>query len=295
MSLLKKIELVHTINLSQRQEELYPLLERQVKLYTMGDSSSLPAETAQGLLRSVCFCIETHLTFSGKSADGYPLVQLFEEGQRDVWRLTEEAKSLFDEAKRTDPSFGSIAYRGTLDEVEIFFRMYNLRFFSHAIPCMIDYPLCHPVPESLEGVRYIGEYLRRLILENRFCGCLTRQDAIRLLIVHHPEFRELVINLFEPIFACALGLALLNRDTATLRLDSTDCDRLYRLFRPWNEARARTWLREAVNRLCIRFRLWDTGMRCHLMDTAEDLFPRLKTTTREGYRGLFSIVSEHKM
>jgi len=293
MSLLKKDELVQTINLSHRREELYPLLDRQVKLYTMGDSSSLPTETAQELLRSVCFCIETHLMFNGgKSADDYPLAQLFEEGQRDVWRLTEETKSLFYEAKRTNPGFDSIAYRDTLNAIGTFFRMYDLRFFSHDIPCMIDYPLCHPVPESLEGVRYIGEYLRRLILENRFCSCFTQQDAIRLLLVHHPEYRELVINLFEPIFTCAFGVVLLNQDSAAPRLDDTDCEWLYRLFRPWDETQARIRLREAVNRLCIRFQLWDSGMRSYLMDTAEVLLLRLKATTREGYRGLFSIVSE---
>jgi len=289
---LKKNELVQTINLSHRQEELYPLLERQVKLYTMGDSSSLPAETAQGLLRSVCFCIETHLTFSGKRADDYPLAQLFEEGQRDIWRLTEETQPLFYEARRTDSGFGSIAYRDTLDEIGNFLRMYDLRFFAHNIPCMIDYPLCHPVPESLEGVRYIGEYLRRLTIENRFCGCFTRPSVIRLLIAHHPAYRELVLNLFEPVFACALGLALLNRDAVTLQLDNTDCEQLYRLFRPWNEAPARTRLREAATRLCIGFRLWDTGMRPYLMETAEHLLPRLKATTREGYRSLFCVVSE---
>lgn len=292
---MKKSDLVQTADIFQRQEELYPLLERQVKLYTMDDSSSLPAETVRGLLRSVCFCIETHLTLGGEPADNCPLSRLFEEGQRDVWRLAEEAKPLFSEAKRTGSGFGSIAYRDTLDAIGTFFHVYDIRFFAHDIPCMIDYPLCHPAPESLEGVRYIGEYLHRLILENRFCGCFRRQDVIRLLTRHHPEYRELVLNLFEPVFTCALGLALLNRNAADLQLDTADCKRIYRLFRPWDDTRTKILLREATNRLCIQFRLWDTVMRSYLMQTAEDLSPRLKATTREGYTSLFSVISGHKM
>jgi len=280
-------ELVQAVDLSHRQEELYLLLERQVKLYTIGDSSSLPAETAQELLRSIRFCIETHLTLSGESASNHPLAQLFEEGQRDVWRLIQEAKLLYHEAKRTNPGFGSIAYGDTLDAIGDFFRFYDMRFFAHDIPCSIDYPLCHPVPEALEGVRYIGEYLRRLIIENRFCGLFAQQDAIRLLGIHQPEYRELILNLFEPVFACALGLALLNRNAASLRLDSEGCGRIYELFRPWDENQTRARLHEAVNRLCIRFRLWDTEMRAYLMNAAENLPPRLKSTTREGYCNLF--------
>jgi len=284
---LKKNELAVAIDLSGRQAELFPILERQAKLYTMGDSSSLPVQTVQELLRSIHFCIEFHLTLSGKPAVNYPLAQLFEEGQRDVCRLTEGAKALYHTARRTDPGFGSIAYRDTLDGVDSFFHLYDLRFFAHDIPCMIDYPLCNPVPESLEGVRYISEYLHRLILENRFCGCFSQRDAIRLLGIHHPEYWELILNLFEPVFACAIGLALLNRNAATLQLSASDCERLYRLFRPWNDDQAKGRLREAVNRLCIQFRLWGTEMRDYLLSAAENLLPLLRCTSFDGYQSLF--------
>jgi len=58
--------------------------------------------------------------------------------------------------------------------------------------------------------------------------------------------------MFEPIFVCALGLALLSRGITTLRLDASDCDHLYRLFHPWDEDQAKRLLHNAVNRLCIQ-------------------------------------------
>lgn len=284
---MKKNELAATIDLSRRQSELFPIFERQAKLYTMGDSSSLPIQTVQELLRSIYFCIETHLTLNSKTADGYPLAQLFEEGQRDVWCLGDEAKALYHMAKTTDPGFGNIAYCDTLDEIDNFFRLYDLRFFAHDIPCMIDYPLCNPVSESLEGIRYISEYLRRLIVENRFCGCFDQRDIVRLLGKYQPEYQDLILNLFEPILISALGLALLNRNTAALQMKAADGEQLYRLFRPWNDEQAKRQLRNAVNRLCIQFRLWDTEMRDYLLSAAGNLVPLLKCTSFDGYKSLF--------
>lgn len=285
-----KNDLTLITEFSYRQKELYPILERQVKLYTMGDSSSLPIEAVRELLYSINFCIETHLICGSESAAASSLVQVFEGGQRDVWQLTEDTKILLRVAEETDPGYGSVAYMDTIRAIDDFFRSYDMRFFAHDIPCMIDYPLCHPVPETLQGVRYISEYLRRLIIENRFCGCFTRQNAERVLNSHQSEYRELVINLFEPVFACAAGLALLNRDTSCLRLSADACEQLHRLFWPWDEEQAKIRLREAANRLCVRFRLWDTGMRNYLINTAESLLLILKHTSYEGYHNLFCVL-----
>uniref|UniRef100_S0DFZ9 Uncharacterized protein n=1 Tax=termite gut metagenome TaxID=433724 RepID=S0DFZ9_9ZZZZ len=271
-------------------DELYPLLKRQAKLYTMGDSDSLPAETAAELLRSICFSIETGLFLSGNPAGGQPLEALFEEGNRAVWQLTEEAKLFFDTVKNTVQDYGSVAYRDTLKALEAFFRAYDLRFFAHEVPCMIDYPLCLPVPEALAGVRYVGEYLRRLMIENRFCRCFKRESVVSLLLAHHSEYRELILNLFEPIFACALGLALLHRNAASLRLNAADCDRLYELFRPWDEARSNTFFRESLNRLLTELKLRDTELRSYLAKAAEQFAPMLKAASREGYYNLFVAV-----
>lgn len=276
------------LDLSARQEELYPILERQARLYTMGETSSLPLESMRELLHSIRFCIETHTMQWGLSAQNTPLLELFEAGQRDVWQFTEQARRLHAHVRRYDPNYGSIACRDTTAEIGDFFRHYDLRFFAHDIPCMIDYPLCLPVPESLEGVRFIGEYLRRLLLEHRFCGCFARDTAVRMLSRFQPEYRELVLGLFEPVFTCAVGLSLLKKDATSLYLSAADCERLHNLFQPWTADAAPALLKEAVNRLCIQFRLWDTSMREYLLQAAAGLPPLLLNATRAGYYNLFS-------
>ena len=43
--------------ISRLQEKLLELLARRTALYTMGESSSIPRETAEELLRSLCYTL----------------------------------------------------------------------------------------------------------------------------------------------------------------------------------------------------------------------------------------------
>ncbi|MDR2931778.1 MAG: DUF6179 domain-containing protein [Oscillospiraceae bacterium] len=281
-------ELAKNYDFSQFKEELYPLLKRQVSLYTMGDSSYLPAEKVQELLESVRFTVETHLTL-GNADEDRTLARLFEKGGLDVWRLVEEGKRLFNAAGRTAAGFGSVAYKDTMDAIGGFFRVYDLRFFAHDIPCMIDYPLCLPVPDRLKGICFINDYLRRIILENRFCLCFDRRAAARLLTVCRPDYKELILNLFEPLFLCALGHAVLGRNIGDMSLGITDAQMLYSRFRPWDDGKAKACLHEAVNKLCVYFGLWDSAMRAYLAQAAHDQMPILKSASLEGYENMFGV------
>ena len=84
------------------------------------------------------------------------------------------AGELWREVVATMPPIPSIALHDTIAAIGDFPRSYDFRSMAHEIPVMFDYPLCHPVPETLLGVDYINEYLRRLLIEADF---LDRFDA----------------------------------------------------------------------------------------------------------------------
>jgi hypothetical protein len=73
------------------------------------------------------------------------------------------------------------------------------------VPCDIDYQLCRPVPEDLLGVEYVNEYLRRVVLENDFLRRFPKEPVIKLLENYCPDYRGLLINLYEPVATNALG------------------------------------------------------------------------------------------
>ena len=201
--------------------ELWRLLARQAELYTMGESTSLRQETVRELGQSVRFCLELALERRGLSAppQGVSLETLFQEGQQAELRLTAQARELYLQVQATAPPVNNVFYWDTLSQLGRFFRRYDPYFFARTIPCSMDYPLCRPVEEPLQGVSFIHAYLRRLLTENQLCGAFPRQSLLQLGKLG----RRLPLNLCEAVLTSALGLVLVGEDPSSLTV--TDCHR----------------------------------------------------------------------
>lgn len=118
----------------------------------------------------------------------------------------------------------------TLNSLKYFPTRYDLRFFAQEIPCDIDYQLSQPVPEILRGVDYVNEWLRRLCLEQDFLGRFEPALVRAVLKRSCPDYRGLLINLYEPITINTLGLALLGDDPHSLSISSPQRQRLETRF-----------------------------------------------------------------
>jgi hypothetical protein len=80
---------------------------------------------------------------------------------------------LYRRAIETKLTLNNVCYHESLKEIGAFFGRYDAEFFSHEIPCSIDYPLAHPLIEA-RGVDYICGWLSRIIAENEFVCILIR-------------------------------------------------------------------------------------------------------------------------
>lgn len=283
------------------QSRLWALLGKRTGLYTVGDSSSVPIETAEELFRSICFTIGLMLksTFDTNSivemgnAGGMnvpdavnillecnDMEALLKEGQKKIQRLVEIGKWQLCKAKESALPVDNISYRETIFSIESFFQKYDIQFFAHEIPCSIDYQLCHAVPEDLQGIKYINEYLRRIILENRFCRRFDRGKIIKLLEACCPDYRELLINIYEPVAVNALGIAL-RYDNVTYSdvtgLDVTEEDRkcLLEIFHQWDKRELVQNLSHAAEKVCNVLHVSNASVLEYLKATAESLCPRI--------------------
>lgn len=262
------------------QSQLWLLIGRQSGRFTMGDSSSIPVETAQELLTSICYCIGMHLKKSGidegaaklKSVNLSDLLVL---GQADAAAQVDLGKKLLRKVKESALDVFNISYHDTLKEITSFFKKYDYRLFAHDIPCMIDYQLCHSVPE-LQGIEYVNEYLYRLLIENNFCGHFDSRRITSLLKEHCPDYREQLINIFEPVAANAIGLALLDKNILSLNISDADRVDLLNLFRLWPEEKALESLITAAEKLCSLLNIEDFPSREYLKNTASGLLSRIK-------------------
>lgn len=267
---------------------LWPLLERQALLYTGGDSSSLPLETAARLFESLLFCLEVAREAGCPGEDPATLLRA---GQRALTREAEAGRALLRRVAATAPS-GSASLDATLAGIGHFFRWYDIRFFAHEIPADIDYPLCLPVEEGLRGIRYIGEYLGRLGWENRLLGCFAPDERNRLLDGCRPGWRETLHNLCAPVFASVLGSALVGGalaegDALSLTAAPGRREALEKLFAGRDPEAARELLARGAARACNGLRLWDPGLRGYFADYARTLAPLACAADGEGRANLF--------
>jgi hypothetical protein len=166
-----------------------------------------------------------------------------------------------------------------------FFRQYDYRFFAHQIPCYVDYQLCHSVPYELQGVEFINEYLRRLIIEDDFVRKFEKRNVEHLLENASPDYRGLLINIFEPVCTNAIGLALLNGDVFSLCITISDIERLSELFEPLSAIPAKKVLRDAGEYVCTILGITGASSIEYVGKTAEDLYPRIEVALPHGNLG----------
>ena len=277
------------------QCELWALLGKRTSRFTMGDSSSVPVETAQGLLHSVCFSIGLELrkcpglrqAAIRLGTEG--IAALFELGKGEVKKKVIYGRALLEKLLRTAVPTNNRAFLDTVHKaLPMFFKRYDADFFAHDITCDIDYQLFCPV-EELEGVEYINEYLRRLLLENRFVCAFEPDTVYRLLEGYCVDPVEQLINLFEPVFVNAVGLALLEQDCRKLNIREGDRDALLHLLSGCSSSALETLVEEATVRLCEKVNIeLDGEMHGYLLFAQRELCGRIELQIRRNdFKGLF--------
>lgn len=270
------------------QAKLWLLLKRRTELYTMGEHSSVRVETAQELLQSINFCLDLYLKQSKntkKLLATADLEELFTLGQRALEEQLELGKKLYNRACLTAPEIQNISYRDTLRSIGGFFKHYDYRFFAHHIPCDIDYQLCNPVKDSLQGIEYINAYLGRIIVENDFIGRFETKRVESLLNSCCSDYKGLLINLYAPVAANAVGLALLHEDVGALNITAEDNNRLTALFGPLSVTPAKIALHEAALNASSSLQINEPSSVRYLRKTAEELFPRIEAALPHGNLG----------
>lgn len=212
-------------DLSRLQGESLTLLAERMDAWTRGQSTSLPAEQAQHLLESVLYTVSLELKASPTPEDAAErlrresLTALYEAGQRRIARKLQAARALHRQLKKTlFPTYNEF-YRATLvDGIDGFFQMYRPAFAAQDIHITADYPTFFGPPEA-DGIEFMDAYLRRLSHENRFLRYFAPETVHALLLGFDENYPQLILNLYGPVLAAALGCVLTRRPVASLRCD----------------------------------------------------------------------------
>ena len=172
---------------------------------------------------------------------------------------------------RALPPVKNRAMWDTLRSIGGFWRRYDFVYLAQEIPCDIDYQLALPVPERMQGVRYVKEYLRRLSIENHFLRRYTWADLVPVLERYHPWYQEEVCNLFLPVAVNALGKALLGAAPVPLTMTEGERQALAQRFRDQTKETVFAQLAAAARSVAGR----EENTAAYLTACAEDLAGRL--------------------
>lgn len=270
------------------QRQLWQLLGRQTDRYTMGDSSSVRIELSQELFRSVCYSVGLYFQQAGGGRQAteqlrYKTMEsLFKMGQETLKEFVSEGAALLLKLQQDCIRVNNIAYHDTVFEaLPKFFKYYDMRFFAHETPCDIDYQLCIAVPD-LGGIAYVNAYMRRLQLENAFCSNFRPDLIERLLEGFCPDHVQQLINIFEPVFINAVGLALLNKDMRTLNMAAADRAALQNMLQSKDAASIKGCIARAVGSVCAALDIQSPDLSGYLREAQQQLFVRLVRQLEQG-------------
>jgi hypothetical protein len=270
--------------------KLWELLGKQTEHYAGGDSS-VDIETAEALLKSIGFTLSLGMKeglIKKRDLLNKPLSSHMELCRELIRSKMSDGKRLLSKL-RAVLTVSSYPMEETLYEIEAFFKRYNWYFLAHDIPAMIDYQLSQPVPESLEGIEFINEYLNRFLIEADFISKYSKTKAEALLTACYHDYSESVLNLYEPLAANALGSALLGRSGAELTIKHEDKQAFAKLFSALTDNESLKLLNKAAVQVIGEIKSSSEETAAYLYKTAHSLLPRIKAVLESGnFHGIYT-------
>jgi hypothetical protein len=258
-------------------EGIYLLLEERIRRYTMGDSTSVPVDTARRLLESILYCLDLERRYcAGKSKDNVLLKARWQEGVTIAKQYARRAKLLLLQAQHTPPPLTNTAYCDTLSALPAFFAGYDADFFAQEIPCSFDYPLCQPVSEGLLGAEYMRDFLRCLLAENTFLRAFSEEALLSLYERYYLDYADLLVNLYLPAAEMAVLCALAGASVRGLKLTQEQLLSLNQRLLNATEAEARDMIDEAAECAALELDLSGEFLFAYTKKTTQDLLVRLR-------------------
>ena len=264
------------------QAKLWELLRLQTERYTMGQSTSVRADTAQMLLRSICFSLDQlHGAQPERDLLREPPDALLREAAEVIRRQTARTRLQYRRACRCLYQEESLSLWETLRGIGSFFHDYDPQFFAAEVPCDIDYQLDQPVADDLVGVAWLRDYLDRLLTEDTVLRRF-RPDAVRRVLAGAcPDHRELLVNLYGTVVDAVLGVTMVEGDLFALDITAAGQAALTARLAPLTASARRLVLERAGETLARRLGL-PAGAATYLGATALALSPRVEAVLASG-------------
>ena len=128
---------------------------------------------------------------------------------------------------------------------------------------------------------WLRDYLDRLLIEDTVLRRFPSDSVRRVLAASCPDHQELLVNLYEPAAAAALGVTMAEGDLFELDIKEAGQAALTARLAPMNANTRRLALEQAGETLTRRLEL-PAGAAAYLRETALALAPRVEAVLVSG-------------
>ncbi|MBO0996020.1 DUF6179 domain-containing protein [Bacillus sp. SD088] len=281
-----RVGLLNNEDVYGTQRQLMSILEKLIRRYTQGESSSVTSETADSILSSVLYAVDAYLLHfsdpekaidvlkNGNVKNGY------DQGIDLIRHCFEETKQLYKEIYNHKLDVAVEAYNLTIDEsIPVFLKKYGIIFDAHNTMASIDYPLAID-DLSIQGVYYLRQYLTHLKMETQFC-LLYNKDDIQSVLVNYGricgfDYRIELFNIFELVLNNAIFSVLSGGHPSQIKVTSNQFKQLEDLFERLDDQQVQPIILKAVEQLQHHFNLNDPQMTDYLNQCGMNLVNRVK-------------------
>ncbi|HJC25254.1 MAG TPA: hypothetical protein H9761_16390 [Candidatus Eisenbergiella merdavium] len=220
--------------MNYEMEELMPVVAGLAQRYTAGESTSITWERAEKLMEAVLYCIrelerperELPVTMEGMSAQ-----QAYELGRSCVEGKVKKALELYHELLADfDHYENRCLYDTAVLGLPEFFKWYDVRFEPQNTILTLDYPVWRELSEET-GADKILEYIRCLLMEQRFLRLFPRSLVLEALEKADPQYRDMTDNICGAPLGVLMEHVLVGKPLTAAALEAEDAARLRELCR----------------------------------------------------------------
>ncbi|MCC5468657.1 DUF6179 domain-containing protein [Pelosinus baikalensis] len=256
--------LLSDTDMEKLQLECIELLAYKAERYNSGDSSSIRVEAAQSIMTSNLYTIGLWLKSYPSADDAVKalketkIAELYANGRKRIDMMIKTAKIFHSKVLQTMIDNENYFYNATVvDGIKDFFKIYNPDFQAQEIHITADYPLCNPI-KDLVGIEFIQKYLESIYYENMLCRNFLPEDIHHLLCGYDEAYRDLLLNIYEPVLATAVGCVMAGEDVRRLSMTEIALSYLSNLLRDKSSDEINTIFLKALNELKSIFPLTST-------------------------------------
>lgn len=279
-----RLNMLTDSDIERIQFECIELLSYKVERYNMGDSSSIPIETAESIMKSNLYTIGLSLkTFlcpddAVKAIKENSIRSLYDSGRKNIDTKLKALKLLHELIIKNVIHIENYTYSSTvIDAIKGFFKIYNPDYASDEIHITADYPTYIPITD-LKGIEFIQKYLEYIYCENTFCGFFPSDNIHHLLCGYDENYADLIFNIFEHVLATAIGCKLLNIDAVSLNVTENQMQYLYHILLSKSE----DIIYKAYNELKDELHISDTLMEQYIERSLPSIASKILSAAKMG-------------